>query len=222
MRKHRLYVVAQIGLWKYFIAVLIVVLSTVGFAASRLEITPASVSVSGYTRANGTRVSSYSRRPAGSVAHDAPFETLDTICFLADAAGAIWLIVLIYRAAKTDHVLLFLKGVSLHDSYPQRPLDVEVPYASAKARKPWACERCSGGIRPGSVYYFVPTRERYSRRHYCAACRNDLAKMHAEYGSNLRNFLVEHDRIKALRIAEFQVAYRKKFHHELVNPEKYL
>lgn len=38
------------------------------------RLTPYSVSVEGYTRSDGTYVSSHSRRPSGSVAHDAPYE----------------------------------------------------------------------------------------------------------------------------------------------------
>ena len=45
-----------------------------GFVLARNEMTPASVSVSGYTRRDGTHVSGYNRRPPGSVSKDRPYQ----------------------------------------------------------------------------------------------------------------------------------------------------
>jgi hypothetical protein len=44
------------------------------------HLTPASVSVSGYHRRDGTYVRPYHRRPPGGVAHDAPYERTRSLC----------------------------------------------------------------------------------------------------------------------------------------------
>jgi len=44
------------------------------------HLTPASVSVSGYYRRDGTYVRPYHRRPPGGVAHDAPYERTRSYC----------------------------------------------------------------------------------------------------------------------------------------------
>jgi hypothetical protein len=69
------------------IAVGLPVLGLAIFLASLLEyreagrhLTPASVSVSGYYRRDGTYVGSYNRRPPGGVAHDAPYERKRSLC----------------------------------------------------------------------------------------------------------------------------------------------
>ncbi len=46
------------------------------------QVTPASVHVSGYQRSDGTNVSSYSRRPPGSRAKDAPWKAMSFAGFL--------------------------------------------------------------------------------------------------------------------------------------------
>ena len=51
------------------------------------KMTPASVSVSGYTRRDGTRVSGYSRRPPGSVKHDAPFQFVSCVSWIGVLGG---------------------------------------------------------------------------------------------------------------------------------------
>src|SRR5947207_15081085 len=51
------------------------------------HLTPASVSVSGYYRRDGTYVRPYHRRPPGSVAHDAPYESKRSLCELGMFLG---------------------------------------------------------------------------------------------------------------------------------------
>lgn len=44
------------------------------YEEAKTYLTPASVSVSGYTRQDGTYVNPYNRRPPGGAMHDRPYE----------------------------------------------------------------------------------------------------------------------------------------------------
>jgi len=68
-------------------AVVLLLLSFSACAVARMNMTPASVSVSGYTRSDGTRVGSYSRRPPGSRSHDRLYELLSVIGFFGVLGG---------------------------------------------------------------------------------------------------------------------------------------
>lgn len=62
-----------------------------GCAFARTNMTPPSVSVSGYTRRDGTYVHGYNRRPPGSVSHDSPFVMIQLASFVVMAgAGLGW------------------------------------------------------------------------------------------------------------------------------------
>jgi hypothetical protein len=74
---------------KLFLPILIIISCAFLFAYAQSNITPKSVHVSGYTRKDGTRVKAYNRRPPGSVAHDAPYETLRTFSGIGIFVGAI-------------------------------------------------------------------------------------------------------------------------------------
>jgi hypothetical protein len=52
------------------------------------ELTPFSVSVSGYYRSDGTYVRQHSRRPPGGAQHDKPYEILGFISFVSIVASA--------------------------------------------------------------------------------------------------------------------------------------
>jgi hypothetical protein len=54
------------------------------------NLTPKTVYVSGYTKKDGTRVSSYYRRPPGSVEHDSPYETIKYLSIFAIVADGIF------------------------------------------------------------------------------------------------------------------------------------
>jgi hypothetical protein len=74
-----------IGLW------LAVTMSIGGCFFSNANITPSSVSVSGYTRRDGTPVSGHNRRPAGSKSHDKPFEWLRGLCVVVMIGSGVWI-----------------------------------------------------------------------------------------------------------------------------------
>src|SRR5215213_4506188 len=66
---------------KLFISLALMILGTFVFWKSlfaykeaKTHLTPASVSVSGYTRRDGTYVAPYKRRPPGGAIHDRPYE----------------------------------------------------------------------------------------------------------------------------------------------------
>src|SRR5207244_11684200 len=51
-----------------------------GYREAGRHLIPASVSVSGYSRRDGTYVRPYHRRPPGGVSHDAPYERIRSNC----------------------------------------------------------------------------------------------------------------------------------------------
>ena len=126
------------------LAVLIV--ASVVFLFAQGSLTPFSVFVSGYTRTDGTRVSSYSRRPPGSVPHDEPYQLLN----LAGMAGLVVGVFFAGRpmwrffAAQPETLVPIPKDAPLP---PSPPIFVRSPNRSAKARKDWTCEGC-GTSRP--------------------------------------------------------------------------
>ena len=58
---------------------------------SNANITPSSVTVSGYTRQDGSRVPGYIRRPSGSKTHDRPFVLLRGLCMVVMIGSGIWI-----------------------------------------------------------------------------------------------------------------------------------
>jgi len=73
----------------FWFSLLALLLSVAVFIGAGTQMTPASVSVSGYTRSDGTRVRSHSRRPPGSKKHDAPWEALRLVGFFGIAVSGI-------------------------------------------------------------------------------------------------------------------------------------
>jgi len=69
-------------------AILVMASGYVGYQYATSNITPATVSVSGYTRADATHVSAYNRRPRGSVVHDEPYEGLSLVSLIVFLGGA--------------------------------------------------------------------------------------------------------------------------------------
>lgn len=61
--------------WRLAICILVLLVSCNEIDQLKRFLTPKSVSVSGYTRKDGTHVSGYSRRPPGGAAHDRPYES---------------------------------------------------------------------------------------------------------------------------------------------------
>jgi predicted DNA-binding transcriptional regulator YafY len=70
--------------------IVIVMLAAGGCIWAHRKVTPASVHVSGYVRSDGRRVSSYSRRPPSTVAHDAPYAMLRFFCLAVLVGGGLW------------------------------------------------------------------------------------------------------------------------------------
>ncbi|MCK4338827.1 MAG: hypothetical protein KAW87_02410 [Candidatus Cloacimonetes bacterium] len=62
------------------ISIIIFIISLHFYTEAGKHLTPYSVHVRGYYRRDGTYVSSHYRRPPGSVAHDAPYESTRNVC----------------------------------------------------------------------------------------------------------------------------------------------
>jgi len=67
----------------------IALVALVVFLFAQANLTEYSVFVNGYTRSDGRSVSSYSRRPPGSVAYDQPYALLDMVGIVGMAIGGL-------------------------------------------------------------------------------------------------------------------------------------
>lgn len=162
-------------IWPYLPAgIVLLVAGSFSFFYAELNITPKSVSVSSYHRSDGAYVSSYNRRPPGSIAHDQPYEALQVLGFLMAAGGG----VLTYTSVRR---LFFIPPHKLlpplsDDNLPQAPQEVRFPKSRAVARKRWSCERCRSGSGRGTEYWYFESRGRYTVRHkFCGPCRTKLS-----------------------------------------------
>jgi hypothetical protein len=145
--------------------------------SAHYEPTPASVSVLGYYRRDGTYVHPYHRRPPGGAQHDAPFEAAAQNKrmgggFVSLIGGIAVAIVLVRFFATPDWDLL--PDLKYTSHLPPRPKEIEVPELAARARAFWVCSRCRQPIEPHNTYYY--NRREYK---YCVDCRDRLQREEA-------------------------------------------
>jgi hypothetical protein len=114
-------------------------------------VTPSSVFVSGYYRSDGSYVSSYNRRPLGSVARDSPFETAEWLGFFLVCSGVY---VQVAKDSARDTSMRRYRG------FPERiaeiPDEVElvpVPTNRGVAESDWRCEGCNRPFGNGTPYW---------------------------------------------------------------------
>jgi hypothetical protein len=153
------------------------VIATALFLFAQGNLTPSSVSVSGYTRADGTRVASYYRRPPGSVAHDRPYQALNLVAILGIGIGGFFT----GRPIRRFFVAPPEALVPIPKNSPPRPsLPIRIPNLphSAKARKNWKCLGCEKTIASGDVYHYsaVDVRQRF-----CGSCATVLTTRRAQW-----------------------------------------
>lgn len=137
------------------------------FVYAQSNLTPYSVSVRGYYRSNGTYVSSYMRRPPGSVKHDEPYEGLRLFAGLIVIAGTAASGISVYRIVKVSDID-FLPRIDYKSHLPEKPRDIHIPHKLAKARSTWLCTRCCVAINPGDLYFYYGDRW---RTRFCPNCR---------------------------------------------------
>jgi hypothetical protein len=172
----------------------VLLVATVVFLFAQAGLTPFSVFVSGYTRADGTQVSSYSRRPPGSVPHDQPYQLLNVVGLVGIVVGVffagrpIWH----FFSAPPETLIPMPKGAP---ASPSPPTPVQSPDRSARARKNWKCLGCSIAIARGELYRYVG---RDSRQRYCQQRAIGLVAKHREWRKQQRAYklvLVEHQAV---------------------------
>lgn len=156
--------------------------------------TPASVSVSGYTRRDGTTVAPYSRRPPGSVKSDKPYSQMQGFGLLLIIGGAIvaWRTVSKYRNATDDELLPSIQILC------EPPIRVGIPAKSARARKSWHCQDCGNSISSGEVYHYSEIRRgRYvDRIRYCAICVESRLRHNLSFDEEMTRYREEVREIK--------------------------
>jgi hypothetical protein len=88
------------------ICILVFITSLFFYIEAGAHLTPASVSVQGYYRQDGTYVRPYNRRPPGGVQHDAPYETTRSVTGLlmfGSGIGTVISVVSIYKDNKGNY-----------------------------------------------------------------------------------------------------------------------
>jgi hypothetical protein len=151
------------------------------------SLTPFSVSVSGYTRRDGTQVSAHTRRPAGSREHDKPIQTALVLGVVLMVLGGSWSVKAVHRfVRKSDYDLLpplaaeALAGAALRSYLPELPAIVRLPSRSATARKDWHCTRCKQPIYQKEIYWYGESPGYFeTRNRICARCRRELVQAKA-------------------------------------------
>jgi hypothetical protein len=137
-------------------------------------VTPASVSVSGYYRSDGTYVDSYNRRPPGSVAHDSPFETAEWLGFFFVCSGVY---VLVTKESAHDGSTIYYRDSRSRAAQTSDEIElVPVPTNRGIAEADWRCEGCNRPFGHGTPYWFndasLPSSIETSW--YCPPCRDKL------------------------------------------------
>ena len=168
-------------------AILVMASGYVGYQYATSNITPATVSVSGYTRADATHVSAYNRRPRGSVVHDEPYEGLSLVSLIVFLGGA-------YFACRPIFRFIVMSPLSLLPPLdptilPPQPIEHAVPVKTATARKDWLCEDCGARITAGKTYLYYQGRGAYGRGYrFCTLCatkrdhlKKELPRLRREY-----------------------------------------
>jgi hypothetical protein len=151
------------------VGLLILVLGLWGVVFAQGNITPSSVSVSGYYRSNGSYVRPYHRRPPGSVRHDQPYEMLWWVALLSSGGGG-YLLYTSSRRLFFDDPETLLPPLP-YKAPPRPPRSVVVPRIAVRAKRQWACRECGRPINRGQQYWTDESGGHRSRgRATCGAC----------------------------------------------------
>lgn len=177
--------------------------------SAKSELTPFSVSVSGYHRSDGTYINAYNRRPSGGARHDAPHETAALIWSLISTGGAIAVGFVLFRLfLRSDWELL--PSIKYQSQLPNRPKSIIVPHLTVRSRSVWMCLRCRRVIHPGDIYCYSDASRDWK---YCPNCRILFVKEKAiedekwvAYESAIK---AEKEEKKNLRLAQYHRFYGK-------------
>lgn len=218
-----IYKLKKIGLGKFTLSFLSFCLFLLLFLYANINMTPKSISVSGYYRNDGTYVRSYNRRPPGAVLNDRPFEALKTIASFGSITSGVYLYIL-FRRYNNSHAIDFLKKdiIWVEDYPPQDFTLISVPEYSAVPRKCWTCDVCKNKIYPGSIYFYYAKNSKSNRHHICNGCRDHLSILYRVNMDKKNNYVREVKIIRKKRANQLAIEYRREFGEELNDPENYL
>jgi len=189
------------------------------FIVAGLSITESSVHVSGYTRGDGTNVSSYNRRPPGSVEHDQPFIIIRGLCIILIIPIGVRILKIWNIVINSDTISLVKTEIKWNLEYPKLVIPYrEPPRISTIPRKIWLCDRCKNNIIAGSVYYHYGNNS----EHICSACKNILEVEWNNVPYKKEKYEKEYLNVKSNRAKQLLEKYRNIFNKDLDNPEKYV
>jgi hypothetical protein len=172
----RNYKIAQIGWGKFLYSVFGVMICLSLMLLFKLQLSPKSVGVSGYSRKDGTIVGSYNRRSSGMARRDAPYEILTFIFMIGAIGNGIWLYSLRKKYLQLDINIKFHSNISYQFNYPKIGYsNIRVPTGVVTPRKKWACDICGKKILTGSKFFYYDDESQSKRSHICEVCKEILA-----------------------------------------------
>jgi hypothetical protein len=134
--------------------------------------TPASVSVSGYYRSDGTYVSSYERRPQGSVPHDEPYHGVEWLGVFMTCVGGYFILRRKKLAIDSQHSYL---THARPKPVPETPKVVPVPTGHGISKEQWRCDYCDRPFGANEIYWFNENSMLSDDcAAYCSECRDKL------------------------------------------------
>jgi hypothetical protein len=165
------------------------------------QLTPKSISVSGYTRIDGTRVSAHSRRPPGSKDQDWPYELLAGFGLLIAVGGAIG------TSVTLRQVWIDTPGPPVRRTEQKRVHDTRAVIrltSSTGSDDLKTCSRCQRPIAAASTFWYLAANGPEGAPVYCNKCsvhlRSDLINFAPQIGyydevsRQLHRFAAEHSK----------------------------
>lgn len=186
------------------------------------QLTPRSVHVSGYTRSDGTEVSSYNRRPPGGAQHDASYEMLQYVTIVLFVGIIVYLIKSISAFNKLNFRQELEKEINFSIVLPATPHErrIKLPAYSKTPRIEWVCSECFWIIKPNSKYYsFVENPKRYSDKVMCESCYQLKTKEYKLYEIEKEEYEEAMQSYKYKKDEMFKNYYREKFGKEYTTEE---
>lgn len=209
------YKLTRIGLEKFLISALLTILGFSLLIYSSLEMTPRSISVSGYTRSDGSYVRGYSRRPSGGAQHDAPFEVMSMFF------GALTLFSGFYFGIKVKEYLMFdvesdfRRNFKFSYDYPEMKIYLkDIPNIKIVPKKNWNCNSCNKAILAGTEYFYYNNESQSNHSHICNNCRSNFILHNNNYYKIKKEYDTEYEVIKKKRITEIEDAFQKVFNEK--------
>jgi len=206
------YKIKKIGLGKLLSPFLGLLVCFFFVFSSARHLTPYSVSVSGYTRSDGTYVRGYNRRPPGGARHDSPYEIVIKFSVIGGIILSIYGYDLIKKFHNMDVISEFKKEIKYNDDYPQKNFYfLDIPMKSSVPKKNWKCQLCHESIQAGSQYFYYAKERSSIRSRFCANCVKKMISDNLHNKEKEKIFLARCREVDKLRETQFREEFYLTF-----------